>query len=183
MGCSWRGADHIERLCRPVTFVPQLRIRRAATQPRRCRWLMGHQLDPPGPGFVPGLGFLPCRVQKQVGTEVCQTQSDRNFNTWGPHGDRDSSGAARGLPHVQPLIWEGQGPTGAQDEVIQLGAGVTTAGYFSGLQDSRVKAGSWFQHSLSAKSYRLFGIVRGQSLACPRFKQLTALHKTAVCGA
>lgn len=102
------------------------------------------------------------------------------FNTWGPHGDRDSSGAARGLPHVQPLIWEGQGPTGAQDEVIQLGAGVTTAGYFSGLQDSRVKAGSWFQHSLSAKSYRLFGIVRGQSLACPRFKQLTALHKTVL---
>lgn len=31
------------------------------------------------PGFVPGLGFLPCRVQKQVGTEVCQTQSDRNW--------------------------------------------------------------------------------------------------------
>lgn len=31
------------------------------------------------PGFVPRLGFVPCRVQKQVGTEACQTQSDRNW--------------------------------------------------------------------------------------------------------
>lgn len=30
------------------------------------------------PGFVPGLGFLPCRVQKQVGTAACQAQPDRN---------------------------------------------------------------------------------------------------------
>lgn len=31
------------------------------------------------PGLVPWLGFLPCRVQKQVGTEACQPQSDGNW--------------------------------------------------------------------------------------------------------
>lgn len=97
------------------------------------------------------------------------------FYTWGPHRTRDSSGAARGLPHGQPFIWEGKGPTRAQDKVIRLGAGIRTACYFSGLQDSRVKAGSWFQHSLSAKSYRLFSVVSG-----PSFTQLTALHKAVM---
>lgn len=103
------------------------------------------------------------------------------FYTWGPHGARDSSGAGQGLPHGQPFIWEGKGPARAQDKVIQLGAGINTARYFPGLQDSRVKAGSWFQHSLSAKSYRLFTVVSGQqSLAHPRFIQLTALHKAVI---
>lgn len=103
------------------------------------------------------------------------------FYTWGPHGARDSSGAARGLPHGQPFIWGGKGTARAQDKVIQLGDGISTACSFSGLQDSRVKAGSWFQHGLSAKSYRLFRVVGGQqSLACPRFIQLTALHKAVM---
>lgn len=31
------------------------------------------------PGSVPGLGFLLCRVQKQVGTEDCQPQSVWNW--------------------------------------------------------------------------------------------------------
>lgn len=31
------------------------------------------------PGLVPWLGFLPCGVQKQVGTEACQPQSDGNW--------------------------------------------------------------------------------------------------------
>ena len=100
------------------------------------------------------------------------------FCTWGPHGSRDPSGAGRGLPHGQLLIREGQGPARAQEKVTQLEAGISTACCFTRLQDSRVKAGSWLQHSLGAKSYRLFSAASGQSsLAGPHFIQLTALHK------
>lgn len=38
-------------------------------------WTLGVFL----PGFVPRLGFLPHRVQKQVGTEAHPTQSERNW--------------------------------------------------------------------------------------------------------
>lgn len=102
------------------------------------------------------------------------------FHTWGPHGARDSSGAARGLPHGQLLIWEGQRPTRAQGRVSQLGAAITVACHFSGLQDSCTEAGSWFQHSLSAKAHRFFGDASAPGgIARPLLTQLTALHKAA----
>lgn len=169
----------MECICRQVTSVHWQKAHRAGTLPGTCRRLVSQHLDSLGPGFVPRLGFLPHRVQKQVGTEACQTQSqrtDRNFYTWGPRRARDFSGAARGPPHGQPVILEGMGLVRVQDKAPLPGAGSGPDPCFSRQQHRRGKAGPCFHHSLSAKRYRLFsaGSV-GQSRACSSFIELRAL--------